>query len=334
MTAPLLSVQDLRVTLASAQGPVQPVRGLSFDLRKGETLGIVGESGCGKSMTALALMGLLPDGAHIEGRIAFHGKDLLKADENTLCALRGNRMAMIFQEPMTSLNPLHRIGEQIAEPLMLHKQMSRRQAREHVVGLLDRVGIPQPRSRLDAYPHQMSGGQRQRVMIAMALSCDPDLLIADEPTTALDVTIQGQILDLICGLVEDTGMALILISHDLGVIAETVERVAVMYAGRAIESGPVHEVFASMAHPYSRGLFAAMPRLGRFAGASHYPRPPLPTIPGIVPELHRLGPACAFADRCQLSEPRCRAEMPPDVTVGPRHQAECWRTDVSRSLLP
>ncbi len=334
MTTSLLSVQDLRVTLTSAHGAVQPVRGLSFDLDRGETLGIVGESGCGKSMTALALMGLLPDGFHIEGSITFRGEDLVGTDERRLCALRGNRMAMIFQEPMTSLNPLHRIGDQIAEPLMLHKGMSRRQALERAVELLERVGIPQPRSRLDAYPHQMSGGQRQRVMIAMALACDPDLLIADEPTTALDVTIQGQILDLIHGLVEDTGMALILISHDLGVIAETVQRVAVMYAGRAIETGPVHEVFANMAHPYSRGLFAAMPRLGRDAGGSQYPRPPLPTIPGIVPELHRLGPACAFADRCQLSEPRCRAEMPPEMAVGPLHQAECWRTEVSRSLLP
>ncbi|HLT76680.1 MAG TPA: ABC transporter ATP-binding protein [Ferrovibrio sp.] len=334
MTAPLLSVSDLRVTLASGQGPVQPVRGLSFDLRRGETLGIVGESGCGKSMTALALMGLLPDGARAEGRIAFQGEDLLQADEAALCRLRGNRMAMIFQEPMTSLNPLHRIGDQIAEPLMLHRGMNRRQALERAVELLDRVGIPQPRSRLDAYPHQMSGGQRQRVMIAMALACDPDLLIADEPTTALDVTIQGQILDLIQSLVEDSGMALILISHDLGVIAETVQHVMVMYAGRAIETGPVGEVFGDLTHPYSRGLFAAMPRLGRAGADNRYPRPPLPTIPGIVPELHRLGPACAFADRCPLSEPRCRAEMPPDVAVGPLHRAECWRTDVSRSLLP
>ena len=330
MTAPLLSVKDLRVTLPTARGPAAAVRGLSFDLEKGETLGIVGESGCGKSMTALALMGLLPDGARTEGSIGFQGENLLAAGEKRLCQLRGDRLAMIFQEPMTSLNPLHRIGDQIAEPLMLHRRLSRQQAHDRAVDLLDRVGIPNPRARLDAYPHQLSGGQRQRVMIAMALSCDPDILIADEPTTALDVTIQGQILDLIRRLVDDSGMALILISHDLGVIAETVDRVLVMYGGRAVEAGPVHEVFSGLSHPYARGLFAAMPKI---AVGDAYPRPPLPTIPGIVPDLHDLGSACAFAERCSLAEARCRAEMPAEVMVGPQHWAACWRTEAAR-LLP
>ncbi|MCW0236250.1 MAG: ABC transporter ATP-binding protein [Ferrovibrio sp.] len=326
MTTPLLSVTDLRIALQTARGPAEAVRGISFELNKGETLGIVGESGSGKSLTALALMGLLPDGAATAGQVRYAGRNLLAADEQELCTLRGNRLAMIFQEPMTSLNPLHRIGDQIAEPLQLHLGMSRQQARERVIDLLDRVGIPNPRSRLDAYPHQMSGGQRQRVMIAMALACDPDILIADEPTTALDVTIQGQILDLIRRLVDDSGMALVLISHDLGVIAETVDRVLVMYAGRAVETGPVREVFARMAHPYARGLFSAMPRIA--AGQPH-PRPQLPTIPGIVPDLHDLPKACAFADRCDLVEPRCRAEFPPAAVIGPAHRAECWRTDVT-----
>ena len=332
MTAPLLSVRDLRIRLQTARGPADAVRGISFDLTKGETLGIVGESGCGKSLTALALMGLLPDGTTTAGEVRYGGRNLLSADEQDLCKLRGNRLAMIFQEPMTSLNPLHRIGDQIAEPLQLHLRMTRHQARNRVVELLDRVGIPNPRSRLDAYPHQMSGGQRQRVMIAMALACDPDILIADEPTTALDVTIQGQILDLIRRLVDDSGMGLVLISHDLGVIAETVDRVLVMYAGRAVETGPVREVFARMAHPYARGLFSAMPRIA--AGQAH-PRAQLPTIPGIVPDLHDLPMACAFAERCALVEPRCRSEFPPDAVVGRTHRAECWRTDVTlRQAMP
>lgn len=323
---PLLSVKDLRVTLQTGRGAVEAVRGVSFDLRKGEVLGIVGESGCGKSLTALALMGLLPESAGTRGEVRYGGQNLLTLDEAALCALRGNRLAMIFQEPMTSLNPLHRIGDQIIEPLQLHLKLSRMQARDRAVELLDRVGIPNARERLDAHPHQLSGGQRQRVMIAMALACDPDILIADEPTTALDVTIQGQILDLIRGLVDESGMGLVLISHDLGVIAETADRVLVMYAGRAVESGPVHDVFARLAHPYARGLFAAMPQIA--TGLSH-PRPPLPTIAGIVPDLADLPPACAFADRCILVEPRCRADFPPDVSVGPAHHAECWRTDVT-----
>ena len=326
----LLDVSGLKVNLHTARGQVQAVRGLDFSLERGETLGIVGESGCGKSMTALALMGLLPDNAQAVGRIGLHGQNLLEMNEAKLAALRGDRMAMIFQEPMTSLNPLHRIGEQIAEPLRLHRKMTPRQARERALDLLDRVGIPNPSQRIDAYPHQLSGGQRQRVMIAMALACEPDILVADEPTTALDVTIQGQILDLIGRLVDESGMALILISHDLGVIAETVDRVLVMYAGRAVEHGPVQDVFARMAHPYTRGLFAAMPRLHE--GVAAWPRPALPTIAGIVPDLHDLADhGCAFAPRCSLADARCGQQTPPNTNLGADlgndHGAACWHTE-------
>ncbi len=313
----LLEIENLRVELATSRGPAAAVRGLDFSLERGETLGIVGESGCGKSMTALALMGLLPDGARLSGRIAFQGRDLIGLPEAELCKLRGNRISMIFQEPMTSLNPLQRIGEQIAEPMLLHEGLTQAAAHARVLALLDRVGLPDPRQRIDAYPHHLSGGQRQRVMIAMALACNPDILVADEPTTALDVTIQGQILDLIDELVAERGMALILISHDLGVIAESVRRVLVMYAGIAAEHGPVHDVFATMAHPYARGLFAAMPRLGRPHGL-------LPTIPGIVPDLHELGIGCPFAPRCPLADQQCREQMPPALLINPGHKAACW----------
>jgi len=318
---PLLEARHLNVILPTGRGPMAVVRDLSFTLEKGEMLGIVGESGCGKSITALSLMGLLPDMAETQGELLFQGRDLNILSEAERCTLRGNRLAMIFQEPMTSLNPLHTIADQVAEPAMLHEGLSRAQGRERAADLLERVGIPNARQRLDAYPHQLSGGQRQRVMIAMALACKPDILIADEPTTALDVTIQGQILDLIVDLVEETGMGLILISHDLGVIAETVDRVMVMYAGRAVEQGPVAEVFARMAHPYAQGLFAAMPRLG---AQNEWPRRKLATIPGIVPDLHERGPACSFADRCPLADPRCRSEPTPLIDVGPEHNAACW----------
>ncbi len=324
----LLEVRDLHVELATARGPARAVRGLDFTLERGETLGIVGESGCGKSLTALALLGLLPEGARASGSIVYDGRDLLRLPEAELCRLRGNRIAMIFQEPMTSLNPLQRIGEQVAEPMLLHQKLGRAEAFERVVALLDRVGLPEPRRRAEAYPHQLSGGQRQRVMIAMALACNPDILVADEPTTALDVTIQGQILDLIDDLVDERGMALILISHDLGVIAESVRRVLVMYAGQAVEHGPVLDVFAAMAHPYAQGLFGAMPRLDRPPGWSMAGE--LPTIPGIVPDLHELGRGCAFAPRCALAQDRCRDSTPPDIAIGPAHVAKCWRTDISR----
>ncbi|MFC3227139.1 ABC transporter ATP-binding protein [Marinibaculum pumilum] len=325
---PLLEVADLTVTLRTPRGPAAAVRGLDFTLRRGEKLGIVGESGCGKSMTALALMGLLPDGARIDGRIALEGLDLARAPEAALCRIRGNRIGMIFQEPMTSLNPLHRIGRQVAEPLRLHRGMDARAARARAVELLDRVGIPDARRRADAYPHELSGGQRQRVMIALALACDPAVLIADEPTTALDVTIQGQILDLIEDLVAERGMALVLISHDLGVIGEVVDKVMVMYGGMAVERGPVDAVFDRLTHPYAQGLFAALPQLGRaLAGTDR-----LQTIPGRVPELADMPAGCPFTPRCPIAEDRCATVPPPvvaldggAVTAGSGHEAVCHR---------
>jgi peptide/nickel transport system ATP-binding protein len=316
---PLLAVDDLRVTLRTARGTAEAVRGVGFTLERGETLGIIGESGCGKSVTALALMGLLPDGAAMRGSVRFADRELVGLPDRELCAIRGDRIGMVFQEPMTSLNPLHTVGRQVAEPLRLHRGLGAGAARAEAVRLLDRVGLPDARRRVDAYPHQLSGGQRQRVTIAMALACGPDLLIADEPTTALDVTIQGQILDLIADLVAERGMALILISHDLGVIAENVDRMLVMYGGTVVERGPTREVFARMAHPYTRGLFGARPRLGGDRAV------PLATIAGTVPELADLPAGCAFADRCPLAIDGCRAAMPPERALGGGHAARCIR---------
>ena len=324
----LLDVQDLRITLATARGPVQALRGVSFSLARGQSLGLIGESGCGKSLTALALMGLLPDGARVEGSIRLDGRELLGLPEDAWCALRGNRLAMVFQEPMTALNPLHTIGRQIAESLRLHKGLDARAARAEALRLLQRVQLPQAERRLDAYPHQLSGGQRQRVVIAIALACGPDLLIADEPTTALDVTIQREVLDLIAQLVAEDGMALLLISHDLGVMAENVQRMLVMYGGSVVESGPTDAVFAHLAHPYTRGLFAARPRLGlRAEGAALGGRRGhrLATIPGRVPELIDLPAGCAFAERCTLAIDACRSAAPPELAVGAGHSARCIR---------
>jgi len=317
----LLQVENLGVELRTTRGPARAVRDLSLNLERGQTLGIVGESGCGKSVSALAMMRLLPDDAALSGAVRLDGRDLLALDEAAMCRVRGDRIAMVFQEPMTSLNPVHRIGRQIAEALRLHRGMGDREARDEALRLLQRVGLPNPERRIDAYPHELSGGQRQRVMIAMALSCSPDILIADEPTTALDVTIQGQILDLINELVDETGMALILISHDLGVIAETCDDVLVMYGGMVAEQGPTDEVFARLAHPYSQGLFAAMPQIGRGAGTQ------LATIPGTVPELADLPAGCAFADRCPIAVERCFHEVPAMHQVDGRHGAACARLD-------
>ena len=320
---PLLEVDRLAVHMPTADGRVPLVREVSFSIERGETLGIVGESGCGKTMTALALMGLLPDGAIPSGRVLFDGEDLVAAKEERLCQLRGNRLAMIFQEPMSALNPVHPIGRQIAESLILHRGLSRGEARAEAVRLLELVRLPEPRARLDQYPHQLSGGQRQRVMIAIALACQPDILIADEPTTALDVTVQAQILDLIHDLVEELGMALVLISHDLGVVGDITDRVLVMYAGRVVEGGPTVDLFHRRAHPYTRGLFAALPEPGRTRGSALY------AIPGTVPDPRQPQTGCAFADRCYLVEDACRAALPPMVEVGPGHAALCRRTDVT-----
>jgi peptide/nickel transport system ATP-binding protein len=318
---PLLEVSGLRIDLPTRRGRVQAVRGLDFALARGETLGLIGESGCGKSLTALALMGLLPEGAQASGSIRWGGQELLGQPDAQLCRLRGNRIAMVFQEPMTALNPVHPIGRQVAEPLRIHEGLSRAAALERALALLERVGIPHAAQRLDAYPHQFSGGQRQRITIAMALACGPDLLIADEPTTALDVTLQRQILDLITALVAERGMALILVSHDLGVIAQTVQRTLVMYGGTVVESGPTRTVFGAQAHPYTRGLFAARPRLGAARGTR------LPTIAGTVPELADLPAGCPFAGRCALTIDACRTALPPAVALGPGHTARCIRLD-------
>jgi peptide/nickel transport system ATP-binding protein len=319
----LLELDDLTVTLSTALGPAKAVRGVSFALDRGETLGLVGESGSGKSMTALAILGLLPEGARTSGRLRFEGRELLTLDEAELCRIRGDRIGVVFQEPMTALNPLHSIGRQVAETLMLHRGMSAGASRREAIRLLDRVGIPDAARRVDAYPHQFSGGQRQRVTIAIALACGPDILIADEPTTALDVTIQRQILDLIAGLVEEDGMALILISHDLGVIAENVERTLVMYGGALVEEGPTDEVFARPSHPYTQGLFGARPRLGVGRGTK------LATIKGTVPELADMPPGCPFAGRCPLTIAACDAALPGPVELSPSHAARCIRLNVA-----
>ncbi|MFO1213436.1 MAG: ABC transporter ATP-binding protein [Burkholderiaceae bacterium] len=321
MSHPLLDVTDLRVTLHTARGPAAALREVSFSMQRGDTVGLIGESGCGKSITALALMGLLPEGARVSGSIRFDGTELTTLDEDALCKLRGSRIGMVFQEPMTALNPLHTIGQQIAEPLRLHQGLSAAAARAEALRLLERVHLPDAKRRLDAYPHQMSGGQRQRVVIAIALACGPDLLIADEPTTALDVTIQREVLDLIGELVAADGMGLLLISHDLGVMAETVRRMLVMYGGTVVESGPTEQVFRTLAHPYSRGLFAARPRLGLARGTR------LATIPGRVPELADLPAGCPFAERCSLVIDACRRALPPPLPVAPGHDARCLRLD-------
>jgi peptide/nickel transport system ATP-binding protein len=327
-STPLIEVEDLGITLNTSRGAAQAVRKVSFALGRGETLGLVGESGCGKSVTALALMGLLPDSALVSGSIRLDGRELAGLPDADYCRLRGNRISMIFQEPMTALNPMHAVGKQVAEPLRRHKNLSAADARKEAIALLDRVGLPDAAKRVDAYPHQFSGGQRQRITIAMALACQPDVLIADEPTTALDVTIQGQILDLIADLVAERGMAMILISHDLGVIAENVQRMMVMYGGTVVESGPTSEVFARMGHPYTQGLFRARPQLGARKGTR------LKTIPGSVPELADLPAGCAFADRCAIAESRCRAGLPVAFEVGMGHRVRCLRTDVSMAGVP
>jgi peptide/nickel transport system ATP-binding protein len=314
----LIEIADLSVTLATARGHHDAVRRLSLSLARGETLGIVGESGSGKSLTALAIMGLLPAIATASGRIDFKGEDLLRADETRLCALRGDRLAMIFQEPMTALNPVHTIGDQIAEALTVHGKAPRREAIARAADLLDRVGIARARSRLGAYPHQLSGGQRQRVMIAIAIACKPDLLIADEPTSALDVSVQAQILDLLRRLIEEEGMALILISHDLGVIRRIAGRVIVMYGGRAVEEGPASNLFRDRAHPYTQGLLAAVP--GRHAAKGRR----LVAIPGQVPDLADLPPGCPFHGRCARGQDICRASEPPPAIIAEGHVARCF----------
>ncbi|WP_188911556.1 ABC transporter ATP-binding protein [Salinarimonas ramus] len=320
----LLEIENLRVEIPALTGAAPILEGVDIGLDRGEKLGIVGESGCGKSMTALAIMGLLPGAARATGAIRLDGRDLLATSEREMQGIRGRRIAMVFQEPMTALNPVKTIGAQIAESLILHLRLPKAQAAERARALLDRVGLPGPRFSLDLYPHQLSGGQRQRVVIAIALACGPDVLIADEPTTALDVTIQAQILDLLEDLVAEMGMALVLITHDLGVVEETCERMMVMYAGRVVESGRTADVFAHMAHPYTRGLFAASPRSALLTSA----REPsgrkrrLAAIPGQVPDPRARPPGCAFAPRCPRAQDDCRAAPPPLAPLGAPGRAD------------
>jgi peptide/nickel transport system ATP-binding protein len=322
--APLLAVRDLRTHFFTADGVTRAVDGVSFEVSPGETLGIVGESGCGKSVTALSVMRLLPDrlARIVGGTVSFEGRDLAPLDEAAMRRIRGNAMAMVFQEPMTSLNPVLTVGHQIAEAVRIHSGASTTAARERAAEMLRLVHIPDAVRRLDDYPHQFSGGMRQRVMIATALACNPKLLIADEPTTALDVTIQAQILDLILELKSRTGAAVILITHDLGVVAETCQRVMVMYAGRKIEEAPILELFDRPAHPYTRGLMASIPR---FHGAGRKRR--LAEIPGIVPSLREPIVGCAFAPRCRYAIDRCRAEAPELRGLGNHHIAACHRAE-------
>ncbi|PCD76173.1 dipeptide ABC transporter ATP-binding protein DppD [Pseudothioclava arenosa] len=313
---PLLEISDLSIRFGGA--PSNLVDGLSLRLSAGETLCIVGESGCGKSLTALALMGLLPmpPARRMSGRAVFEGRDLFELSLDQLKDIRGDRMAMIFQEPMTSLNPAIKVGEQIAESVRRHRGVSRAEARAHALEMLCRVRIPAPEKRLDEYPHQMSGGMRQRAMIAMALANDPALLIADEPTTALDVTVQAQVLDLMRALQQESGAALIMITHDLGVVAEMADTVAVMYAGRIVETGPVARIFEDPQHPYTIGLMSSMPDLGPRGGR-------LVTIPGVVPPADAMPEGCRFASRCPFAAPAC-AEAPPLRDLAEGHSVACW----------
>ncbi len=323
----ILEVRDLATHFFTLDGVVRAVDGVSFDLARGETLGIVGESGCGKSVTALSILRLIPPETSriVGGSVRFDGRDLAALSEAEMRAIRGHRIAMIFQEPMTSLNPVLTIGTQIAENVVRHTGVPWRAALDRAREMLDLVKIADARRRLEEYPHQLSGGMRQRAMIAIALSCNPQVLIADEPTTALDVTIQAQILDLMLELKEKLGTAIIMITHDLGVIAETTERVVVMYAGRKVEEAPVEALFAQPTHPYTRGLMRALPRLDADAEVAGR-RPRLQEIPGIVPALNRPITGCAFAPRCGFATDRCRAEAPPLVSTSAGHSAACWET--------
>ncbi|ODN30876.1 peptide ABC transporter ATP-binding protein [Fervidobacterium thailandense] len=316
---PLLSVRNLRTYFYTEDGIVKAVDGVDFDVYEGETLGIVGESGSGKSVTSLSIMRLLdPKGKIEEGsEIIFNGKNLLTLSEDEMRKIRGNEIAMIFQEPMVALNPVFTIGEQIMEAILLHQDVDRKTARQMAIEMLKKVGIPEPEKRVDEYPHELSGGMRQRAMIAMALSCRPKLLIADEPTTALDVTIQAQILELMKELQKEYGMAIILITHDVGVIAENADRVVVMYGGKVMESADVYTVFKKPKHPYTWGLLNAIPRLD-------IEQERLYSIPGMVPDPLHFPPGCRFSNRCEFKENRCEIEMPDLVQVEPGHMVRCF----------
>ena len=324
MPDPVLAIRDLRVYFHTSAGTARAVDGVSFDLHPGTTLAVVGESGCGKSVTAMAIMGVLPTPpARVEGgEIHFNGTDLLKLPTQALQRIRGAEISIIFQEPMSALNPVYTIGHQLCAVLRLHKKLDPATARREAIRRLTEVGIPAPERRIDDYPHQMSGGMLQRCMIAMALACDPKVLIADEPTTALDVSIQAQILDLLRKIQAERGTAILLITHDLGVVAETAQDVAVMYAGKVVESATAEQLFAAPQHPYTRGLFASLPSLGK-------PGQPLYTIPGSVPAATNFPEGCRFAPRCPHAFKQCQAALPPlnAVEGHPGHHAACWLHD-------
>jgi peptide/nickel transport system ATP-binding protein len=328
-TDTLLSVENLRTYFYLRGGILKAVDGVSFSLKPQETLAIVGESGCGKSMTALSLMRLIPDppGKIVSGSVKLDGVDLLDLDERAMRSVRGKNISMIFQEPMTSLNPVMTIGQQIAEALLLHEHSSHQDAMRRAADILRLVRIPEADQRLREYPHQLSGGMRQRVMIAMALACNPKVLLADEPTTALDVTIQAQILDIILDLQKKLGTAVILITHDLGVVAETAQRVIVMYAGKKVEEASVEDLFARPQHPYTHGLMASIPRLELMRGGSGETKRRLQEIPGIVPSLTNLPSGCTFAPRCPFADDRCRKEAPAYEEKRPAHWAACWHSE-------
>jgi peptide/nickel transport system ATP-binding protein len=320
---PFLEIKNLMTVFDTARGRIKAVDGVSLSLNSGETLGIVGESGCGKTMLALSIMRLIPaNGRIINGEIFFLGQDLLKKSDEEMRAMRGSEIAMIFQEPMTSLNPVFRVGEQIAEAIRLHRKLPAKEARALAVEQLREVGIPDPEKRAQDYPHQLSGGMRQRVMIAMAMSCHPKLLLADEPTTALDVTIQAQILDLISDLKKKNQMTVVLISHDLGVIAQEAQKIAVMYAGKIVESATVEQIFVKPLHPYTKGLIDSLP--ARCIGSDKEQQKYLKTIPGSVPSLYNLAPGCRFYDRCSYADNHCAQEEPLLDEIEQGHFVACW----------
>jgi peptide/nickel transport system ATP-binding protein len=320
----VLSVSQLNIGFAGRQGSVQAVHQLDFSVARGETLAIVGESGCGKSLTALSLLGLVPVPGYVRCEsILLEGRDISGLDDEALRALRGNRIAMVFQEPMTALNPVLTIGEQIVETIRAHRRMSRGEAKQQAIALLERVRMPEASRRFGEFPHRLSGGMRQRVMIAMALACSPAVLVADEPTTALDVTIQAQILDLIDELKRDTGMAVILITHDLGIVSEHSDRVLVMYAGRKVEERKTDDLFAYPLHPYTRGLIGARPGINESSVRGQ----PLTEIPGMVPPLHAMPPGCPFAPRCFKASAQCGNEVPPLTRTDANSQVSCFNQE-------
>lgn len=322
----VLDVEDIETHFFTASGSLPAVNGLSFSLHKGETLGLVGESGCGKSVTAMSILRLIPErsGRVVAGSVRYGGQDLLRLDDTQMRRVRGNDISMIFQEPMTALNPVLTVGYQIAETVRLHNDVSRQEAVHRAVEMLRLVQVPDAERRINEYPHQLSGGMRQRVMIAVALACNPKILIADEPTTALDVTIQAQILDLMLDLQEKLGTSIIMITHDLGVVAETAHRVLVMYAGRKIEEADVEALFDTPRHPYTRALMQAVPRLG--SSAAEDARRRLHAIEGMVPSLSAMPAGCAFAPRCSLATAICRTSVPPMEEKADRHWAACWNS--------